>query len=206
MSLQAGAALVSLALCALNTGCLTKLAYEKLGHPPIRAAWVELTEATPSQVRLVVETEYDSAPSKTSDFEFDPRLDECASVRVLARTQQGDELVTTGLRYSLELGVDEKAASHRRANPWQTGEMVDDCTVAILALKYKEDLWLRAENVEERLGRATVSKPKNAVMLAAVLPAAIIVDVASAPLVIAKMCLTDSSCVRSILESLETSH
>ena len=129
MSRRPPAALVALLLSAIHAGCLTQRAYEKFEETPIEAGWVELIEATPSSVRLSVSTEYRAFFPRKSLIEFDPRLERCTSIRVLARTRTARAYLTPGVRHSLDVGSKDPQPLYPSASDWRSGEPSNDCTV-----------------------------------------------------------------------------
>jgi hypothetical protein len=189
----------SLAVFALNSGCLSYFTYTEYDHFPIEAAWVGLVEAAPNHLEMVVGTEYEGSPKKESKIEFDPRLDRCDSVNVLARTQRGHHLLIPGARYSLPI---EAGENHRERS--DTRDMADGCTIGFFFSAYQGSLALSADTIRRHVGQGDIHSPKNFVALAVLMPAAIVADVATAPISLVLFCITSSECGRSVLEDLDT--
>ncbi len=164
---------------------------------------MELNEATPKHVQMLVSTEYKGALSKQINIEFNPRLDECDSVRVLRHTELGNSFLMPGIRYAIEgVGAQKKAASNGETKPWPKNAVADKCTVTILISRYVGNLSLTAKNPERLLGQANIRTPKNVVVLAILLPASIAADVLSIPVVLSWLCLASGECVVMLLEML----
>jgi hypothetical protein len=200
MSWQTVAPWVSQILCLFSAGCLTQFAYEEFEHVPLRSAWVVLGEATPNRVQMTLKIAYRAFPSRQGNIEFDPRLDDCDSVRVLIRTELGEEFVTPGIRHAIRgVGADEEPTSDSEIEPLRTNQEPGECTVTIAIAKYSEDLSVTARNAEKLLGEGTFRTPRNVVMLAILLPATFAVDVVATPVLLSYWCLTTADCVAGLL-------
>jgi len=183
---------IGVAFVVLASGCLTARTYDQFEEAPLRAAWVELLEASPSRVRLSVKVEYQTMPPRKTRVDFDPGLEACASVRVLAQTGEADVYLAPGARHALAVDPKKQDALARKASEWKSGELVDaECTVAILFNTYANEISLKADNVERRLGGASLSPPKNVIVLALLLPATAVVDVATFVPLLVWTCLTE---------------
>lgn len=203
MQRQAVAILISMILSLAGSGCISKYAYEEYDHIPLRAAWVEITEATSSHVQMVVTTEYDRSRSKQTDVGFNPRLDGCDFVRVSRRTQSGHEFLVVGTRYAIE-GVDIEAAATSDDEgdvpaPSQLTEVGSECSVALLISSRTRNLSIDVENPERLLGNATIRSPKNVVALVILLPHTFALDVISIPLVLPILCLVNTECLVGLI-------
>lgn len=200
MSWQTAATSVSQILCLLSAGCLTQIAYEEFEYVPLRSAWVVLDEATPNHVQMTLEINYRASPSKQGKIEFDPRLDDCNAVRVLLRTELGNEFVTPGIRHAIRgVGADEEPTSDSEIEPRHTNQEPGECTVTIAIAKYSEDLSVTARNAEKLLGEGTYQTPHNVVILAILLPATFAVDVVTTPVLLSYWCLKSEGCVAALL-------
>ena len=186
-------AILALLLSTIQAGCLTERTYREFEVAPLEAGWVELLEATSSSVRLSVSMRYRAMLPRKSLIEFDPRLERCAAIRVLARTGTADLYLTPGVRHALDV---DREVLDRKASDWQSsGELADDCTVAILFSTYGDDVSLAAENIQGRLGGTVIHSPKNVLVLALLLPAAVVADVAiSVPLLVLACFTGDADC------------
>jgi hypothetical protein len=183
---------VFVVLGAIASGCLTAHTYERFEEAPLRAGWVELLEARPSRVRLSVKVEYQTMPPRKTLVDFDPGLEACASIRVLAQTGEADVYLAPGVRHALAVDPKKRDVLARKASAWKSGELADaECTVAILFNTYANEISLKADNVERRLGGASLSPPKNVIVLALLLPATAVVDVATFVPLLVWTCLTE---------------
>ena len=200
-------AFASIAASALSAGCFTIMAYEGFGEVEIQTAWVELSEATPNEVRMLIGTEYEGGRQKESEIEFDPRLTECSAIHLSTKTVDGEELLTQGVHRSLEIfmGSDEWYESQAR-------QMTDECTIALMFQAYAdESLHMKADGssrladaASKRIGRATIDSPTQITpAFVILLPVTIAADAATAPLAIGfgLLLLTDADSVGSILRS-----
>ncbi len=180
---------------------------------PLRAAWVEVTEATPNHVQIVVRTEYDRSRSKQTDFGFNPRLDGCDSVRVSRRTQSGPEFLTVGTRYAIEdVDIEANTSSDDEEDviaPSQINEVDNECSITLLISSRIRNLSIDVENRERLLGKATIRSPKDVVALVIILPHTFALDVVSIPLILPILCLLNPECLVGLitlgLEAVTTS-
>jgi hypothetical protein len=197
------AILVSMILALVGSGCISKYAYEEYDHVALRAAWLEVTEATPNHVQIVVRTEYDRSRSKRTDFGFNPRLDGCDSVRVSRRTKSGPEFLTVGTRYAVEeadieanrLFDDEEGV----VTSSQINEVDSECSVTLLISSRVRNLSIGVENPERLLGEATIRSPKDVVALVILLPHTFALDVVSIPLILPILCLVNMECLGQLI-------
>jgi hypothetical protein len=203
MQRQAVAMSVSVMLSIVGAGCISKYAYDEYDHLPLRAAWVEITEATPDHIQMVVSTEYGRGRSKQTDVDFNPRLDECDSVRVSRRTRSGDEFLLPGTRYAIgDVGNTAGATSDAEDDvfmPAQISEVQSECTVTILVSSRTRNLSIAVENPARLLGNATIRSPKDVVALVLLLPHTFALDVVSIPLVLPIMCLVNTECLLGLV-------
>jgi hypothetical protein len=173
------AVVMSLLLTA-HAGCLTPRVIEKFEVAPIEAAWAELLEANPNKVRLSLSIEYRASLPRTKIIEFDPRLGSCTVIRVRAQTRSADVYLEPGVRHPLSINSWEFEALDRKAEEWRRADQdPGDCTVAILFSTYGDHISLSAKNAAGRLGQASIQSPKRIVVLALLLPASAVVDVAT---------------------------
>ena len=194
----------SLAVLVLNTGCVTSSVYQEFKDAELRSVSIKLKEITPGKVKMVVGTKYRGAPARKRNFKFDPGLEGCALIQVIAKTKRGSGPLSAGVRYPLDLRAKQERSPAGSTKPGPAHEIVADCTIAIHPSMFKNDVWIGARNHEQLLQHVIIPPRKNVMFLAAVLPATLLVDVASVPFFMFAACLNDPSCVRSILEGLET--
>jgi hypothetical protein len=185
--MRASAAALALLLCAAQPGCLTQRTYDHFTTSPIESGWIELVESDSQSVRLRVSIDYAIGQQREGVVEFDPRLGNCESTRILLRSRH--EIVPLELGVRQPLVVDAEASNEDA--PVMSGlglqTRVSECTVAVVSTVYAEDVSLVAQNLERNLGSVLIPPPKNVWVLALLLPATAAVDVATfGPRVIVK--------------------
>lgn len=183
MRMQAWPVVVVVLISASFHGCLASRAVTAaIESIPTKRGWIELIEASPDSIKLTLALKYPVSVDRRHSIEFDPKLEGCESVRVLAHTAVENFYLVPANRKRLDFHPRESKLSDSDSHKWKTGEIVDECTAAVLLSATKNELTVTIENSDELLKNAvSVPSPKNVLLLAAVLPFAVVIDVLTLP-------------------------
>ena len=163
-----GARVAIVLLCLLlQVGCLTERVLDKYrAGRPLKAARLEVVEASPSSIRLSWEISYEGSRVRSGVMSFDPLLPDCEQVDVFLRDSRDVLQVEPGKPHTVNPAV----------SPLPVPRPLGRCDVVIFArIMSSADLALYASSTTQDLGEAAVQGPRNSWWLAAV-PATALAD------------------------------